>query len=298
MKNNVKIILTFILFFTGVLITGPVGKVSAETVSGGHETRETAYLWGVYSDNKDLSVSLPVDEQELWIQFTVPSNERIYARCGYYSWNEGMTVSITNANGIPIPDAVANTPDDVLNLGEVGAFIALPCNNTTTSTATYYILIQRNANTNLINFSISLRNRIKSGRGTFDFIGTASNPGNTSLTSAGADSTELSLDLTDNTEIPPLAVVTSVSTSGRQSPSQGNVHQMVQAATSGSAWFTSTHTSATSGDYTISETNGFPAAQEWRFKYNAQATARSTMSNVTITLKWNYDLRNTNYETY
>jgi hypothetical protein len=58
------------------------------------------------------------------------------------------------------------------------------------------------------------------------------------------------------------------------------------------------YTSATSGSYTIVESDGFAAAQVWRFKYNAQAKAKSTMSNVTITLKWNYDLANTNYEAY
>lgn len=60
----------------------------------------------------------------------------------------------------------------------------------------------------------------KSGleNGTFTFSGTASNPGNSLISLSGVDSSVLSLNLTNNSTIPPGAIVTSVSTSGTHLP--------------------------------------------------------------------------------
>ena len=147
-------------------------------------------------------------------------------------------------------------------------------------------------------FSLSMNEIIKTGRGVFSFSGTASNPGNSSISLSGVDSSVLTLNLANNTTIPPEAIVTSVNTSGTQSPSQGNVHHMVLPATESSTWYTSTEATASSGHYNIDVSDGFQAAQRWQFKYNALATAKSTMKNVKITLEWEYDIANTGYKSY
>jgi len=88
--------------------------------------------------------------------------------------------------------------------------------------------------------------------------------------------------------------VTSVTTRSVQSPSQGNVHQMIMPAQQGK-WYTSKVSSATSGSYNISLSDGILVGQVWNLKYNALATGSSTMNNVTISFNWQYDIKDTNY---
>lgn len=190
------------------------------------------------------------------------------------------------------------SPDDVLDMDTVIPFMAVACDNLTSSSQTYYIHVNRGTCEGTMYFSLSMNERIKTGRGVFSFSGTASNPGNSSISLSGEDSSVLTLNLANNTTIPPEAIVTSVNTSGTQSPSQGNVHHMVLPATESSTWYTSTVASASSGHYNIDVSDGFQAAQRWQFKYNALATAKSTMKNVKITLEWEYDIANTGYKSY
>ena len=105
------------------------------------------------------------------------------------------------------------------------------------------------------------------------------------------------MNLTNNSSIPDGAIVTRVSTSGTQSPKQGNVHHMIRPASS-SIWYTSTYASNSSGSYNIDIDDNFSAKQTWRFKYNALATAKSTMKSVKITLSWQYDMNLTDYQIF
>lgn len=107
----------------------------------------------------------------------------------------------------------------------------------------------------------------------------------------------VSVNLINDTKIPNKAIVTSISSSGTQSPSQGNVHHMIMPA-SNSIWYTSTVSSASSGHYNIDVDDGIPVKQKWSFKYNALATAKSTMRNVKLTIGFQYDLHDTDYKTY
>jgi hypothetical protein len=154
-----------------------------------------------------------------------------------------------------------------------------------------------NPASNLIYFSLSFYNRIHTGSGTFSFSGTATNPGNKSLSTSGIDSSELRLDLTNSTLIPDNAIVTSITTSAVQSPSQGNVHHKLMPQNE-NIWYTSIVSSATSGSYNISLSNDIAAKQIWRFKYNAMATAASTMSSVKLRVNWQYDMHDTNYKIF
>ncbi|WP_027437027.1 hypothetical protein [Lachnospira multipara] len=63
-------------------------------------------------------------------------------------------------------------------------------------------------------------------------------------------------------------------------------------------WYTSTYASSSSGSYTINSSDDIEAKQQWKFKYNALATAKSTMKNVKLTLNWEYDMAFTDYTTY
>lgn len=293
-KKTLSIVLAIICII-GFLPTAKV-EASTVTVNGGCTTKANAYSWGAYSTTNTITVVLPETEEDFWVKFTLPKEKRVYARCSYSTENEGMYLEMRNSNNRILDEKYSS--DDVLDMDTVIPFMAVACDNLTSSTQTYYIHVNRGTCEGTMYFSLSMNERIKTGRGVFSFSGTASNPGNSSISLSGVDSSVLTLNLTNNTEIPPEAIVTSVNTSGTQSPSQGNVHHMVLPATESSTWYTSTVTSATSGHYDIDVSDGFQAAQRWQFKYNALATAKSTMKNVKITLEWEYDIANTGYKSY
>ena len=294
-KRNTKFgVLATILALACAFVMMPSVKSEASTVTvnGGYTTRATAYNWGTYSQYNTITGILPEEEDDFWVQVSVPGNSRIYARCSYDTSYDGMFLTMRNSNGGLLDIC---TSDDAYGLDTVTPFLAVNCDNTTSSARTFYIHVSRGTHTGTMYFSLSMNNRIKTGHATFSFSGTASNTGNTSMSLSGVDSSELTLNLTNNTTIPPHAIVTSVSTSGTQSPSQGNVHHMIRID---GTWYTSTYASATSGNYNIDTNDNIEAKQQWRFKYNALATAKSTMKNVKLTLNWEYDISLTEYTAY
>ena len=56
---------------------------------------------------------------------------------------------------------------------------------------------------------------------------------------SGVDSSVILVNLTNDTKIANKAIVTGISSSGTQSPSQGNVHHMIMPASNGN-WYIST----------------------------------------------------------
>lgn len=261
-----------------------------------NSTLETAYNWESYSDGKSTStVMLPAGQDGAYFKFTVNSGDKIYARCSYDSDYEGMYIQLLDSTGQPVSKSVS--PGNVVNPNSVIPFLAVNCEGAK-SNQVFYIKVVRGSNydkNERMYFTLSLNNRIKTGNGTFNFSGTTKNSGNTSLSSTGVNSSILKLDLSSNSNIPKGAIVTSVTTSSKQSPSQGNVHHMIMTAKPGK-WYTSKVSSATSGSYNISNTDGISVAQVWQFKYNALATASSTMSNITISFNWKYDITENNYK--
>lgn len=281
-------------FVCMVSLMPATGFAASGTISGGHATRATAYVWGSYIDSKNIFVTLPENQAEIWISFTLTKGQQIYARCTYDTSYEGMFLEMWNsANG---QLDVETSPGEVHGSDTRTPFLAVNCDNDTTSTNTYYIRVGRGTATGELSFSITLRDRIKTGSGTFKFSGTASNPGNTAASVNGTESSVLTLNLTNNASIPPNAVVTSVSTSGTQSPKQSGVWHMILPASQTSVWYTATVANATSGSYTINGSDGFDARQIWQFKYKVTPTAKSTMQNVTVLLRWTYDLNDTDYK--
>lgn len=295
-KKVLNGLLGIVLALICVIVFIPMSVLASTTITGGHTTRATAYSWGSYREySKNMYVTLPAEENDMWVKFTLKSGEKIYSRLSYDDSIEGINIEMRNSSN-RIIDA-EYSPDDV-HEGKYIKFLAANCDNDTSSTRTYYIHVNRGTATGELYFNISLYNRIKSGRETFSFRGRATNRGNSPFSMSGADSNVLSLNLTNNSNIPPEAIVTRVGTKSRQSPNQGNVHHMILPASQISEWYVSRVSSSDSGYYTIDESDGYDAKQIWRFKYNAMATARSTMTNVKLELTWQYDIANTEYEAY
>lgn len=297
MKKGFKSIIAILLSIVFVSAMLPATKVEASsvTVNGGHTSRSNPYIWGSYSQYNSILVVLPQNEDDFWVSVNLPSNSHVFARCSYDNDYEGMRLESLFSTTVLDEQ---NSSTGVYDADTIIPFLAVKLDNTNSSTRTYLIHVNRgNAYEGIMYFTISMGERYKTGHGTFNFSGTASNSGNNPVSTAGRDSSILTLDLSSSTVIPANAIVTSVSTSGTQSPNQGNVHHMIMPSNPGT-WYTSTYSSATSGSYPIVEANNVIVGQRWSFKYNALATAKSTMRSVSISFNWRYDIADTGYHTF
>lgn len=298
MKIVAKKICVLMLALACVFGIFPQMQVNAVTNITDNYTQATAYNFGSWSYiNSSGTAIMANDADESWFKFTVGANEHIYLRVSSDRAYEGMSVQIKNGIGINVGSSRSN-PNDIIDTAGVTPALYIDVDNDSSSTQTFYAVVSRgDTYQSAMYFNISAYNRIRTGSGTFSFSGTASNNGNSPYNANGVDSTILSLNLSNSSAIPNNAIVTSVTTSGTQSPSQGNVHHKIR-PDSTTVWYTSTVSSATSGSYSISLNNNFAAKQTWYFKYNALASAKSTMKNVKITLKWQYDLHDTGYQIF
>lgn len=304
MKNFVKRFVGILaaLAMCVCMFSGNSMEANAATASTitGNNTMSTAYNYGRWSsiNSNYATVVLEAGQMESWLAFTVAPGEQIYLRTSYDDEYAGEWFEIRDGLNNTIGRR-QSTPDDVFNADTVTPDIYLNCDNTSTSTRTYYLVLNRGSVdiNESIYFSVSAYNRIKTSSTTVSFSGTASNPGNSGMSFDGVDSSVITLNLTNNTTLPDNAIVTEITSSGTQSPSQGNVHHMIMPANRGT-WYTSTVSSATRGYYSIDVDDEIPVKQLWSFKYNAMATAKSTMRSVKLTIDFQYDLQFTNYETY
>ncbi|MBR5799712.1 MAG: hypothetical protein IKY23_06580 [Lachnospiraceae bacterium] len=296
-RTKIRNLIVVMLSVICIIMIIPSTKVEASsvTVYGGHTSMGNAYNWGSYSQYNSILVVLPANENDFWISVNLPSDSHVFARSSYDSDYLGMVLeSWTSTSIIESHDSAVSVYDP----NTVIPFLAVALDNNGSSTDTYYIHVNRGLNySGIMYFTISMGERFKTGHGVFPFSGTASNPGNNPFSYSGRDSSVLTLNLSTNNNIPPGAIVTSVSTSGTQSPSQGNVHHMIMPANPGT-WYTSNYSSNSSGSYSISVTDEIAVKQVWSFKYNAMATAKSTMKNVQITFDWRYDIANNGYHTF
>ena len=296
LKNFVGLVAVIALCF-GLVNINAIDAQAATSITG-NNTRTTAYNYGSWSsiNSNYATIILESGQIESWLEFTLSPGEHIYLRASYDEEYAGEWFEIQNGVGITqgVPQM---TPEDVYNADSVTPDIYLDCDNDSTSTRNYYLVLHRGSVdiNRSIYFSLSAYNRIKTSSVDVPISGTASNPGNSSISLSGVDSSIISVNLTNDTKIPDNAIVTSISSSG--SPSQGNVHHMIMPASNG-IWYTSTVSSASSGHYNIDIDDGIPVKQRWSFKYNALATAKSTMRNVKLKIGFQYDLHDTDYETY
>lgn len=298
LKKVVGVFTALALCFCMFQVNGT--EVYADTTITGNNTKETAYSYGKWSSiNSNYAVVvLEGGQEESWLKFTLSPGEKIYLRATYKEDFEGEWFEIQDGVGNTIGKP-QYTPEDVYNIDSITPCVYLDCDNDSTSTKTYYLVLHRGSvdEDKNIYCSFSAYNRIKTASTTVSISGTASNAGNKSLNLSGVNSSIITVDLAKNTTLPDKAIVTSISTSGTQSPSQGNVHHMIMPASNG-IWYTSTITSATSGSYDIDINDNIPVKQLWSFRYNAKATAKSTMKNVKLKMKFQYDLHDNGYEKY
>jgi len=238
---------------------------------------------------------LPKDESEFWISVDLIPNNHLFARCSYDNSYKGMCIESFVSKKLMDSH---NSSYGVYDSNTIMPFLAVKLDNSSSSTQTHLIRIQRSSNfSGTMYFTISMGERLKKGHGVFKFNGIAKNPGNSTLSEAGRDSSVLSLDLSSSTKIPDKAIVTTIDTEGNQSPSQGLVHHMILPNTI-EKWFTSKYSNSKSGSYNININDNIEVKQIWSFKYNTKAAAKSTMSNVSISLNWQYDIASTGYHSF
>ncbi len=254
----------------------------ASTITG-NNSFETAYPIGYWKYSNVGTTILPETENEAYFSFTANAGERIYVKSSYQSQYAGMKIEVFNRYMQLVSEGTS-----VVNPTSITPFIFARA-NAVSSSETFYVRVSRGTYTGDMYFTVSILDRIKTGSGKFNFTGTATNNGNVNLNPAGVDSTVISMDLRNNTTIPINALVKSVTTSATQSPSQGNVLHKIMSEQTG-VWYTSTVSSASSGSYTISLADQLRVAQRWNFKYNAKATAKSTMTNVSAAISYEYDV--------
>lgn len=264
------------------LVVSFVTPNSVQAAITGNNTPETAKVMGYWKYSTPDTTILPASENEAYYQFTINKGERVYVRSSYNQQYTGMSIEISKPG-------YAKTETTVINPTSLTPFIFAKTVDVSSTSETYYVKITRGTYTGDMYFTVSILERIKSGSGKFNFTGTATNLGNTTLNPAGVDSSVITMDLTNNTAIPKNAVVKSITTASTQTPSQGNVtHKLM--SNQNNIWNTSTISSATSGSYNISLQNPLRVAQKWSFKYNAKATAKSTMTNVSANISYEYDV--------
>ncbi|MCY7538224.1 hypothetical protein [Bacillus pumilus] len=275
-KSFLLPVLLFVLFFSFI------APNSAEAAITGNNSPGTASSMGYWKYSRSDTTILPEGENEAYYQFTINKGERVYVRSSYNKQYTGMEIDVYNSRS-------SDTGVKVINPDSVTPFIFANTDDVTSTSETYFVKVTRGTYTGNMYFTVSIQDRIKSGNGTFNFTGAATNLGNTSLNFSGVDSSVITMDLTSNSSIPINAIVKSISTTSTQSPNQGNVtHKLM--ADENKIWNESVFSSATSGSYRISLENQLKVAQKWSFKYNAKATARSTMSNVKADIRYEYDV--------
>ncbi|GLF89526.1 hypothetical protein Saga11_07850 [Bacillus safensis] len=265
-----------------VLVTSFFAPNSAEAAITGNNSPNTASSMGYWKNSRADTTILPEGENEAYYQFTINKDERVYVRSSYNKQYTGMNIEVYNSK-------YSRTGSEVINPDSVTPFIFANTGEVTSTSETYFVKVTRGTYTGNMYFTVSIQDRIKSGNGTFNFTGTATNLGNSSLNFSGVDSSVITMDLTNNSTVPKRAVVKSITTTSTQTPNQGNVTHKLMASES-NIWYTSLFSSATSGSYRISLDDQLKVAQKWNFKYNAKATARSTMSNVKADIRYEYDV--------
>ncbi|MBK3494194.1 hypothetical protein JFL43_04845 [Viridibacillus sp. YIM B01967] len=255
---------------------------AADTITGNNSSN-TAYIIGNWKYSSTGTTILPEGENEAYYKFTANAGERVYVRSSYQHQYAGMKIEVYK-NSLSV-----NTGTNVIDPSSLTPFIYAKADDVSSASETFYVKVSRGTYTGNMYFTVSILDRIKSGSGKFNFKETAINNGNTSLNLDGVDSSVITMDLTTNATIPLHAVVKSITTSSTQTPIQGNVtHKLI--SNQNGIWNTAIVSNPTSGSYNISLQNKLDVASIWSFKYNAKATAKSTMTNVNANINYEYDV--------
>jgi len=281
LKKVLVNLFVFALLFTNAIVVH--AEINPEHAIIGNNSPSTAYNIGHWKYKNIKTCAIDKDQTEAWFKFNMSSDEQIYVTCSRSNDYDGMNFVLYDAN----------TMDEVMRVSQIAnpsnfiKFLAVRADGSRATS--YFLKVERGNYIGDMFFSLNFADRMKSTTKTFDFRGTARNNGNSSMSLSGVDSSVITVDLSRESSIPDGAIVKSVETSSRMSPSQGNVRHMLMPQTE-STWYESSVSSATSGYYYIDLSDEIPVKQRWSFKYNAKATASSTMSNVKLRVNYLYDI--------
>lgn len=262
-----------------------------------YATMQTAFDFGdwehSYSKSPDV---IPSGQQIAYYKFTIDEEDKAYASFIISKDDRGSLIEFLDNAGRRRAYGFTGNPDDV-NLPVTGVI------QKSNSSLKYLVVNIDGEQTNSIgyirvtkvdemNFSAggtpSISKRIYSGYGTFKFSGTAKNSG-------GSVSNALTLDLTNNSKIPPRAIVDKISTNGSISYRVGGVwHQLKPRSDD---WIESIYEGPEVGSFALSGYN-ISAKQPWQFRYSQETSKSTQMSGVEMKINWHYDIKDTNYELF
>lgn len=264
-----------VIFFVFVFNTNAFATIT------GNNSFATAYDMGYWQYHSYDVTLLSPNQNEAYYKFTANAGDRVYARSSYDGYT-GMSIQIMDASDVPL-SLIGNI---VMDQASFSPFIYTNI-DATSNGQIFYIKVTRGSYTGDMFFTVKVFDRIKSGSGVYNFLGTATNTGNT-IGGSGKDSTIIYANLTSNSTIPTGAIAKSITTSATQSPTQGNVYHKIQSGDTGT-WYTSTISSSTNGSYNITSANNLNVAQNWGFRYFTMFIGASIMSNVKVTIQYKYD---------
>lgn len=281
LKKVFASLFVLVLLFTNVIVAQ--AEIDPEHVIIGNNTPDTAYNIGHWEYKDIKTCGIDEKKEEAWFKFSMSPDQQIYVACS----------GINAYNGIIFTLYDANTMEKVMSVSQIAdpssfiKFLAVKADGFRSTS--YFLKVERGNYVGDILFSLKFADRMKDATKTFKFPGTAQNKGNVDISLSGVDSSVITVDLSGESSIPNDAVVKRVETSSSMYPSQGNVRHMLMPKTT-STWYESRFYSAESGYYYIDSSYKIPVKQIWSFKYNAKASAKSTMSNVTLRVSYIYDM--------
>ncbi|MDN5108095.1 hypothetical protein PJV93_11355 [Aliarcobacter butzleri] len=279
-----------VMFFGFVFTTNAFGTPGAIT---GNDSFGSAHSIGYWEYHSSTVAKLEVtkNQSDSYFSFRVKKGDRVYVRIslGKEYLNSGVNLQIFDSNQSP------KTPVEttVTNFDGLSGFIFQNIDAESDS-QTFYIKVNKGSYIGDIVFSVSVNKRIYSNIATFDFTGTASNPGNPNFLNnpSGVDSSVISMDLRNKTTIPNGAIVKSITTAGNISSGKGALIYKISSNQNSSIWYQST----TQMDYNISLNDKLEVKKIWSFKYNQKSAGASNMSKVKATINYEYDITKNNFK--
>ena len=167
----------------GILNINAIDAQAATSITG-NNTRSTAYNYGRWSsiNSNYATIILESGQTESWLQFTLSPGEHIYLRASYQEEYAGEWFEVQNGVGITL-GTPQMTPQNVYNADSITPDIYLDCDNDSTSTRNYYLVLHRGSVdiNKSIYFSLSAYERIKTSSVNVSISGTASNKGFSNL---------------------------------------------------------------------------------------------------------------------
>lgn len=264
-----------------------------------YSTLQTAFDFGnwekAYMKRPEIA---PRGQRSVYYKFTIDEGDKAYASIILSQSEKGTLIEVLDNNGDTIDYGFSGS-DEVTNIPVKG--VVKKSNSTLTNlvvnidgTQTNNVAYLRLTSVDRMDINgrktPSLSDRTATGYADgFRISGTARNSGS-------GISSVLTVDLTNNSKIPPRAVVDKIITKSSISSSVGGVHHQLCPGSAG--WFESVYTGAEKGTFQIGAERGIQARQPWQFRYAQTAPKSTTMSSVSMTIYWEYDIQYTNYELF